>query len=81
MSKFIRVIVPPPVVEPRAARWAATLAVALGLACSRLVKSLRTPEPSSVPTDLHALASRVEREMPTLAVELRAIAMHQAKRS
>ena len=81
-SRFIRIRIPLPVHEPRGARWVgalATLAGDLGRACARGLRPGGSPRPSAGDQDLLALATRVEREMPTLAVELRAIAGHQAR--
>ena len=80
--RLIRVHAPRQIDEPRGARWAGMvvgLVVAIGDAFNRGLRRSDTDQSPPGDKDLLALAARVEREMPVLAVELRAIAGHQAR--
>ena len=82
----VKTLVPPPVNEPRAARWAAAGAAAL----SRLFGTARGHAdllrqrfdrwccpPPRTRGDILALARQVESDQPSLAAELRWIAWHR----
>lgn len=71
---------PTPVSEPRGAVWAAAAALALLHAAGAALRAVAAPRavadaPRSA-DDLHQLAGQVEREQPSLAWEVRAIARH-----
>lgn len=59
---------------PRGAAWIGAAAARVLRGCSLVVAMLRVPPASG--QDLRALAREVESDQPTLAAELRGIALH-----
>jgi hypothetical protein len=83
-SQLGKFLVPIPVGEPRGARWVASLVNAAGAAGRAWTRVRRGPPSPSLPGDenaLLAMAKRMEHDTPALAVELRAIAMHEVKQA
>ncbi len=72
-----KVLVPPPVAEPRGAAWAAAAAGAIqGWRARWRERATHPAEPGEA--ELLALASKVETESPALAAELRVYAFQRA---
>jgi len=83
-TKVITVMVPHRVVAPRGARWAAVAAVwiarALRWGRARLQSLAQADKEPQTAEELLAYAFRIERQMPGLAADLRAVALrHQAE--
>ena len=72
-----KVLVPPPVAEPRGAAWAAAAAQAVqGWRGRWRQRAARPADPGEA--ELLALARKVETESPALAAELRVYAFQRA---